>query len=104
LAVADEGRRVYIIGGIVGLPTCSYHACVGHDNIPSMLTAEVYELDLGDNPLATGEESTTAHWRQVRHYTNVYQIRRLHILTLEIPKYNSAYSHDFAARLSSSHA
>jgi hypothetical protein len=55
------------VGGRIGLPTCTYHACVGDDNICSMLTAEVFELDLGDDPLATGLESTTVHWRQVRH-------------------------------------
>ena len=61
LAVAEDGRRIFIVGG---------RACLGDGSRPCSrsdktanfsLTAEIFELDLGTAPL-TG---WTAHWRQV---------------------------------------
>jgi len=75
-AMAEEGRRVYVVGGRVSVQRTSLgqRDSIGmNDRAPRELTAEVFELDLGDRPLATGQGTSmfqgisTAHWRQVRY-------------------------------------
>ena len=74
LAVADKGRRVYIIGGRFGLfqeGSMPLHHLHTHSQTYKDLTAEVFELDLGANPLQrllplrSHIFKGTAHWRQV---------------------------------------
>ena len=62
LAVADEGRKVYIIAGRAAIRTNRSNP-KSHD-VGDDLSAEIFELDLGLAPLGP---STTAHWRQVYH-------------------------------------
>jgi hypothetical protein len=64
LAVADGGARIYIVGGRAGNELKVGHPCVGSDDTSTcQLAAEVFELNLGDDPL---HPRPTAHWRQVR--------------------------------------
>lgn len=80
LAVADKGRRVYIVGGHFGLmhkgdssPNLECYLQQSHN-----LSAEIFELDLGEMPLTTPTfiplqdyiSQGTSHWRQVSMYLN----------------------------------
>ena len=73
--MANKGKRVYIVGGHFGLvymgdpfPDLECYLQEGHN-----LSAEIFELDLGDVPLTTPSfiplqdyiSQGTAHWRQV---------------------------------------
>ena len=63
LAVAEDGRRIFIVGGRAWLGDgCTQYA--GSERTAS-LTAEIFELDVGTGPLA----GRTAHWRQVSYRT-----------------------------------
>jgi hypothetical protein len=67
--VAEEGRRVYVVGGRVSVDLNLFAARESiAEELPAAgeLTAEVYELDLGDDPLAESRGVSSAHWRQVR--------------------------------------
>ena len=75
LAVAENGRRVYIVGGRFGLgqsgPSKAALKLYDPGDAVSIL-AEVFELDLGTRPLVKQSpmqdliNGGTGHWRQVR--------------------------------------
>lgn len=70
LAVADEGARVYIVGGRAQLKFDLWHPCTTpRDSSAQWITAEVFELDLGQKLLGSDPLDPTARWRQVRYST-----------------------------------
>lgn len=65
LAVADNGARVFIVGGRAELNMGLSHPCIiPHDRHPC-ISAEVFELNLGQRLLGSDPLSPTARWRQV---------------------------------------
>ena len=66
LAVADNGARVYIVGGWAQLSIGLEHPCITpHDTSAPWISAEVFELDLGERLMGSDPLSPTARWRQV---------------------------------------
>lgn len=75
LAVAEEGRKVYIVGGRFGLIYCNYDS-IGtaldcYTTRTDNLLADIRELDLGGEPMKDWSQVNnrvafgSAHWRKV---------------------------------------
>lgn len=74
--MADKGRRIYIVGGRCGLAQSGKCGTrfAGYEQGLSGLSAEIFELDMGENPLVMSFSAQdvitkgTCHWRKVSWY------------------------------------